>query len=94
MKLDPRTKLYMILIVSAIVMMSATTPFLWGVRIVMTLIPITLLVIEKRYTSAFGFTFLYLAALVLTFAFLSEDSTAHCSTKPLCAKPLCHETKP
>ena len=75
MKLDPRTKLYMILIVSAIVMMSATTPFLWGVRIVMTLIPITLLVIEKRYTSAFGFTFLYLAALVLTFAFLSEDST-------------------
>ena len=75
MKLDPRTKLYMILIVSAIVMMSATTPFLWGVRIVMTLIPITLLVLEKRYTSAFGFTFLYLAALVLTFAFLSEDST-------------------
>ena len=75
MKLDPRTKLYMILIVSAIVMMSATTPLLWGVRIVMTLIPITLLVIEKRYTSAFGFTFLYLAALVLTFAFLSEDST-------------------
>ena len=75
MKLDPRTKMYMILIVSAIVMMSATTPLLWGVRIVMTLIPITLLVIEKRYTSAFGFTFLYLAALVLTFAFLSEDST-------------------
>ncbi|WP_066738437.1 energy-coupling factor transporter transmembrane component T [Butyrivibrio sp. AE2032] len=75
MKLDPRTKLYMILIVSAVVMMSATTPFLWGVRIVMTLIPIILLVIEKRYTSALGFIFLYTAALVLTFAFLSEDST-------------------
>lgn len=74
MKLDPRTKLYMILIVSAVVMMSATTPFLWGVRIVMTLIPIILLVMEKRYTSAFGFIFLYTAALVLTFAFLSEDS--------------------
>ncbi len=75
MKLDPRTKFYMILIVSAVVMMSATTPFLWGVRIAMTLIPIILLIIEKRYTSAFGFAFLYIAALVLTFAFLSEEST-------------------
>lgn len=75
MKLDPRTKLYMILIVSAIVMMSATTPFLWAVRIIMTLIPVILLIIEKKYTSAFGFAFLYIAALVLTFAFLSEEST-------------------
>ena len=75
MKLDPRTKFYMILIVSAVVMMSATTPFLWGVRITMTLIPIILLIIEKKYTSAFGFTFLYIAALVLTFVFLSEEST-------------------
>lgn len=75
MKLDPRTKLYMILIVSAVVMMSATTPFLWAVRIIMTLIPVILLIIEKKYTSAFGFTFLYIAALVLTFAFLSEEST-------------------
>lgn len=75
MKLDPRTKFYMILIVSAVVMMSATTPFLWGVRIAMTLIPIILLIIEKRYTSAFGFAFLYIAALILTFAFLSEEST-------------------
>lgn len=75
MKLDPRTKFYMILIVSAVVMMSATTPFLWAVRIIMTLIPITLLVIEKKYTSALGFTFLYTAALVLTFTLLSEEST-------------------
>jgi energy-coupling factor transport system permease protein len=75
MKLDPRAKLYMILIVSAVVMMSATTPFLWAVRIIMTLIPITLLVIEKKYTSALGFTFLYTVALVLTFTLLSEEST-------------------
>ena len=75
MKLDPRTKLFMILIVSAVVMMSATTPFLWGVRIAMTLIPIILLIIERRYTSAFGFAFLYIVALVLTFMFLSEEST-------------------
>ena len=80
MKLDPRTKFYMILIVSAVVMMSATTPFLWGVRITMTLIPIILLIIEKKYTSAFGFTFLYIAALVLTFAFLSEDSNGFFKT--------------
>ena len=80
MKLDPRTKLYMILTVSAVVMMSATTPFLWGVRIVMTLIPVILLVIEKKYTSAFWFTFLYMAALVLTFVFLSEDSNSFFKT--------------
>jgi len=80
MKLDPRTKLYMILTVSAVVMMSATTPFLWGVRIVMTLIPVILLVIEKKYTSVFWFTFLYMAALVLTFVFLSEDSNSFFKT--------------
>ena len=74
MKLDPRTKLFMILVVSAVVMMSATTPFLWAVRIVMTLIPIILLIIEKRFTSAFAFAFLYAAALVMTFCFLSESS--------------------
>ena len=75
MKLDPRTKLYMILIVSAVVMMTATTPLLWTVRIIMTLIPVTLLIIEKRYTSAFSFAFLYIAALIMTFVFLSEEST-------------------
>ena len=41
-RLDPRTKLYMILIVSAVVMMSATTPLLWAVRIIITLVPIIL----------------------------------------------------
>ena len=74
-KLDPRTKLYMILIVSAVVMMSATTPFLWMVRIIMTMIPLMLLVAEKRYASALRFTILYTIALVLTFCFLSEEST-------------------
>ena len=74
-KLDPRTKLYMILIVSSVVMMSATTPFLWGVRIVITLIPIALLICEKRYASALRFLVLYTAAILLTFYCLSEEST-------------------
>ncbi len=73
--LDPRTKLYMILIVSAIVMMSATTPLLWTVRIIMTMIPLILLVIEKRYSSAACFTILYALALVLTFRFMSEQNS-------------------
>ena len=73
-KLDPRTKLYMIFVVSAVVMMSATTPFLWGVRIIMTMIPILLLISEKHYASAFRFLILYAAALVLSFGFLSENS--------------------
>ena len=54
-RLDPRTKLYMILVVSAVVMMSATTPLLWAVRIIITLVPIVLLIAEKRYASAFRF---------------------------------------
>lgn len=74
-KLDPRTKLYMILIVSAIVMMSATTPLLWTVRIMMTLIPIMLLLAEKRYASALRFFVLYAFSLILTFYFLSSEST-------------------
>ncbi|WP_044958761.1 energy-coupling factor transporter transmembrane component T [Butyrivibrio sp. WCD2001] len=75
LKLDPRTKLYMILIVSAIVMMSATTPLLWALRIIMTMIPIMLLIAEKRYASALRFFVLYAVALILTFYFLSADST-------------------
>ena len=74
-RLDPRTKLYMILIVSAVVMMSATTPLLWAVRILITLIPLLLLVAEKRFASAFRFFALYTIALILTFFFLSDEST-------------------
>lgn len=80
MKLDPRTKLFMILVVSSVVMMSATTPFLWAVRIAMTMIPMILLIIEKKYTSAFAFMFLYAAALVMTFGLLSDNSTSFFKT--------------
>lgn len=73
-RLDPRTKLYMILIVSAVVMMSATTPFLWAVRIVMTMVPIALLIIEKHYASAFRFLILYSIALILMFTCITENS--------------------
>lgn len=74
LRLDPRTKLFMVFVVSSVVLMTATTPLLWAVRIVMTMIPIALLAIEKRYASALRFTLLYVAALVLMFFFLSEDS--------------------
>lgn len=73
--MDPRTKLYMIFIVSAIVMMSATTPFLWAVRILITLIPIVLLIIEKHYASALRFLVMYTVAIMLTFYYLSANST-------------------
>lgn len=73
--LDPRTKLYMILVVSMVVLMTATTPFLWGVRIFMTMVPIILLFIEKKYASAIRFLIFYGLALVLTFFFLSEESS-------------------
>jgi len=74
LKLDPRTKLFMVFVVSAIVMMSATTPFLWGVRILMTMVPIVLLIMEKHYASAFRFLILYAIALILMFTCVSEQS--------------------
>lgn len=74
MKLDPRTKLFMILVVSIIAMMSATTPLLWAIRLSITLIPIILLIVEKKYSSALKFLFAYVTALVLTFCFLSSES--------------------
>ncbi|MCR5127941.1 MAG: energy-coupling factor transporter transmembrane protein EcfT [Lachnospiraceae bacterium] len=73
-KLDPRTKMFMILVVSAIVMMTATSAFLWMIRIMITMVPIFLLVVEKRFASALRFLILYVTALLLTFFFLSEGS--------------------
>jgi len=75
LKLDPRTKLYMILVVSSIVMMSATSLFLWVVRIIITMVPIGLLILEKHYALALRFLIFYVSALVLMFAFISENST-------------------
>ena len=49
--LDPRTKLYMILVVSMVVLMTATTPFLWGVRIFMTMVPIIRLLFSSFWLS-------------------------------------------
>ncbi len=74
MKLDPRTKLFMVFVVSLIVMMSAITPFLWAIRLSITLIPIILMILEKKYSSALKFLLAYASALVLMFYFLSEQS--------------------
>ncbi|MBQ8950264.1 MAG: energy-coupling factor transporter transmembrane protein EcfT [Eubacterium sp.] len=73
-KLDPRTKLFMVLVVSTIIMMSATTTLQWVIRMIITLIPIGLLIVEKKYASAIRFLVLYSAALILTFRFMSEES--------------------
>lgn len=74
LKLDPRTKLFMIFVVSAIVMMSATTPLLWALRIIMTMVPIVLLILERHYASAFRFMIMYSVALFLMFTCISEQS--------------------
>ena len=65
----------MVFVVSAIVMMSATTPLLWAVRIAVTMVPIALLITEKHYASAFRFLVLYGIALAFLFGLLSEGST-------------------
>lgn len=74
-RLDPRTKLYMIFVVSAVVMMSATNSLLWALRIVVTILPIAFLIMEKYYASALRFLILYVTALGITFTCLSGKST-------------------
>ena len=74
MRLDPRTKLFMVFVVSLIAMMSAITPVLWVIRIIITLIPIVLLILEKKYSSALRFFLAYGIALVLLLFFISENS--------------------
>ncbi len=73
-KLDPRAKLYMLFVVSAIVMLSATNPLLWAIRTVITMVPIMLLIKEKRYAWALRFFALYAIAMVLTFFVLGRGS--------------------
>lgn len=73
--LDPRTKLFMLFVVSAIVMMSATTPLLWVLRIAVTCIPVLLLITEKHYASAIRFFALYCTALRVMFGLLDTEST-------------------
>ena len=73
--LDPRTKLFMIFAVSFIVMVNAVTPLEWGIRILVTLIPILLLVSEGKYASAFRFSVMYGAALLLLRFCISSEST-------------------
>ena len=73
--LDPRTKLFMIFAVSFIVMVNAVTPFEWGIRIAVTLVPILLMITEGKYSSAFRFSLLYASALILLKFFISSEST-------------------
>lgn len=73
--LDPRTKLYMAFVVSTIVMMSATTPLLQTIRMIITIIPIMLLVFEKQIRQAIIFSVLYLGSIFITRYFFSRGTT-------------------
>ncbi|MCR5168511.1 MAG: energy-coupling factor transporter transmembrane protein EcfT [Oscillospiraceae bacterium] len=77
--LDPRTKIFMIFAVSFIVMVNAVTPLEWGIRIIITLIPIILMITEGKFASAFRFSVLYAAALLLLKFFISSESTGFIS---------------
>ena len=73
-RLDPRTKLYMVFVVSVIVMMSASGVSAWIVRTGITLIPILLLFAERKYADAIRFLVLYGVALGLLFFFLNDGA--------------------
>jgi energy-coupling factor transport system permease protein len=65
----------MIFTVSLIVMVNAVTPLEWALRILITLVPIALMMIEEKYAAALRFTILYAAALILQGFFISSEST-------------------
>lgn len=65
----------MLLVLSCIVALSATTLNLWIVRVVLTLIPIFLMLVEKHYTFAIRFTVFYGVALYLTYYLHSVQAT-------------------
>ncbi|MCR5717060.1 MAG: energy-coupling factor transporter transmembrane protein EcfT [Lachnospiraceae bacterium] len=73
--LDPRTKLFMVFVVSSIVLMTATTPLAWILRTMITIVPLILLISEGRTVSALSFGLLYTGALLLMWLFLSAEST-------------------
>ena len=73
--LDPRTKLFMVFVVSAIVLMTATTPLTWILRSLITLVPIFLLVVEGRVLSAVRFGVMYAVALALMRFYITSEST-------------------
>ena len=75
MHLDPRTKLFMVFVVSAIVLMTATTPLTWILRSLITLVPIFLLVVEGRALSAVRFGVMYAVALALMRFYITSEST-------------------
>jgi len=73
--LDPRTKLFMVLVVSVIVLMTATTQLTWILRTIISCVPIVLLAAEGRAVSALRFGILYAIALLLMSFFLSSESS-------------------
>ncbi len=64
-KLDPRTKLFLLLVINIVMMTGKITGIFVPLRVAMALIPLILLVSEKRYKGAL----IYLALYVYVFLF-------------------------
>ncbi|MBR3665977.1 MAG: energy-coupling factor transporter transmembrane protein EcfT [Ruminococcus sp.] len=73
--IDPRTKLFMIFAISLIVMVNASNPLQFGIRILVTIIPIILMMLEGKFAAAIRFAVLYAVALLLQIFFLSSESS-------------------
>ncbi len=74
LELDPRTKLFMIFAMSMIVMVPAFSTLQMAIRIIVTVIPILLMMLEGKYAAAIRFAVLYAAALILQHYYLSVES--------------------
>ncbi|MCR4956686.1 MAG: energy-coupling factor transporter transmembrane protein EcfT [Lachnospiraceae bacterium] len=73
--LDPRTKLFMVFVVSTVVLVTATTPFTVFLRTLITFVPLFLLILEGRALSALGFALMYGVAMFLMHFFISQNSS-------------------
>ena len=61
--IDPRTKFYMMFLVSFVTMTTVTTTLGWIIKLAITIVPIILLFFEGRYSVAVKFIAFYLIAL-------------------------------
>lgn len=70
--LDPRTKLFMIFAVSFVTMAGATNDASWTLRLVISAVPLTLLLLEGRSRAALGFAAFYASAYLLMRFFVKD----------------------
>ncbi|ERK57458.1 cobalt transport protein [Gemella bergeri ATCC 700627] len=70
--LDPRTKIYMMFLISFLTMSTATTTLSLTLRVVITIVPILLLIVEGKVKTAIRFTIFYILGILVMHFFINN----------------------